>query len=216
MALTVQDRFKSLKTDIGRLSAYRDILRSQAQALEADEIRHKYTSDLHQKCSEVFKSWLEDSMRKNVDSMAQLASTGLKHIIHDQNLQFSIKQEPKYNRLAMKFVLEEDGHEGDPIASYGGGAAVIISFILRIAVMTRMKMANLLILDESLASLANAYVPSAAEFMHQLSEETGINILMVTHNDEFLKNAHVAYEGYKENQVLSLRQIRGPSAGKSD
>ncbi len=216
MIPTAQDRFKNLKTDIGRLSAYRGILRSQAQSLESDETRHKYQSDLHQKCSEVFKNWLEDSMRKNVDSMAELASTGLKHIIHDQELMFRIKQEPKYNRLSMRFVLEQDGHEGDPIASYGGGAAVIISFILRIAVMTRMKMANLLLLDESLASLANAYVPSAAEFMHQLAEETGINILMVTHNDEFLKNAHVAYEGHKENQVLTLKQIRGPSAPKAD
>jgi DNA repair exonuclease SbcCD ATPase subunit len=166
---------------------------------------------VHQRCSELFKTWLEDSMKRNVDSMAQLATTGLQHVIHDQKLVFHIKQEPKYNRLAMRFVLEKDGVEGDPIQSYGGGAAVIISFVLRIAVMARMKMANLLILDESMLALSNSYVPAAAAFMRQLSEETGVNILMVTHNPEFLNHAHIAYEGRLEGTgvgALRLRQLK--------
>jgi DNA repair exonuclease SbcCD ATPase subunit len=167
-----------------------------------------YTADLHQKCSEIFKNWLEDSMRQNVDSMAKLATTGLKHIIHDQDLIFQIKQEPKYNRLAMRFVLENNGVEGDPINSYGGGAAVIISFVLRVAVMARMKMANLHILDESMLALSNSYVPSAAAFMRRLSEETGINILLVTHNPEFINHSHVSYEGRKEGSGIGHLRLR--------
>jgi ABC-type lipoprotein export system ATPase subunit len=54
--------------------------------------------------------------------------------------------------------------------------------------------------------LANAYVPAAASFMRQLSEQTGVNILMVTHNPEFLHNAHTAYEGHKTDS-LQLKSI---------
>ena len=205
------NRLKQLKDGINKLSTYRDILQSQIGTLAREEGELIYKSDLHQKCAEVFKNWLEDSMKRNVDSMAQLATTGLQHVIHDQKLAFSIKQEPKYNRLSMRFVLEKDGIEGDPIQSYGGGAAVIISFVLRVAVMSRMKMANLLILDESMLALSNSYVPAAAAFMRQLSEETGINILMVTHNPSFLEHAHIAYEGRLENSgvgALRLRQFK--------
>jgi DNA repair exonuclease SbcCD ATPase subunit len=201
------ERLKQLKDGIARLGTYRDILQSQMTALEKEESDASYKADLHQRCSEVFKTWLEDSMKRNVDSMAQLATTGLQHVIHDQKLTFHIKQEPKYNRLAMRFVLEDNGVEGDPIQSYGGGAAVIISFVLRIAVMARMKMGNLLILDESMLALSNSYVPSAAAFMRQLAEETGINILMVTHNPEFLNHAHIAYEGHKDGS-LKLKKLR--------
>lgn len=210
-----ESRLSALRDGVQRISSYRSILRNQVNALESAEKNLRYKSELYQKCLEIFKTWLEDSTKKNVDSIAELATTGLQHIIYDQKLTFKIKQEPRHNRLAMKFVLEEDGNEGDPLSSYGGGAAVIISLVLRIAVMARMKMANLLLLDESMVAVANAYVPFAASFMRRLAEQTGVNILMVTHNPEFLNHAHVAYEGHKDGS-LKLRRLKVNSDGLSE
>lgn len=202
----LKNRLSDIKNQIDKISAYESVVSKQADSLELASNSMKYKADLYIKCSEIFKRWLEDSMERNVSSMADLVSTGLKYIIHDQDLIFKIKQEPKYNRVSMRFVLEQDGNEGDPLESYGGGAAVIISLILRIAVMQKLGMGNLLILDESMVALANAYIPAAASFMKQLSEQTGVNILMVTHNPEFLANAHTAYEGFKDTS-LKLRKI---------
>lgn len=201
-------RFKSLKESITKVQAYEAVLSKQAATLESEAASLKYKSDLYTKCSEIFKNWLEDSMEKNVASMADLATTGLRYVIPDQELTFKIKQEHKHNRVAMKFVLEHDGTEGDPLHSYGGGAAVIISLILRIAVMQRLGMGNLLILDESMVALANVYVPAAASFMRKLAEQAGVNILMVTHNPEFLAGAHLAYEGHKDGS-LQLKKMGG-------
>jgi DNA repair exonuclease SbcCD ATPase subunit len=214
---SIKSRLSSLRDGVRRVSAYRDVLNAQIASLESAEKDARYKVDLSQKCSEVFKTWLEDSMKKNVDSMADLATTGLRHVIHDQVLTFKILQEPKYNRLAMRFLLEEDGVEGDPLASYGGGAAVLISLVLRIAVMSKMGMANLLLLDESMISVAAVYTPLAASFIRQLSEQTGVNILMVTHNPEYLSQAHVAYEGRKEGslklrRIASARSLNPPEA----
>jgi DNA repair exonuclease SbcCD ATPase subunit len=206
------ERFDHLKDGVSRLKSYRDILVFQASEADTSEKEFKYSADLHQKCTEIFKTWLEDSLTKNVDSIAQLATTGLRHVLGDQELSFHIRQDPQKNRLAMRFVVEEDGNEGDPLASFGGGAAVVISLVLRLAVMARMGMGNLLLLDESMAALWNGYVPSCAEFMRQLSEQTGINILMVTHNPEFISNAHVAYEGHKDGS-LKLRRVKSGGLG---
>ena len=203
-----QVRLRSLQDDSVRLSAYRDLLLSQISNAEAEEKNQKYKSDLHQKCTEVFKTWLEDSLNQNVNSIAQLATTGLKHVIGDQDLIFSIRQDPQKNRLSMRFVMEEDGVEGNPLDSFGGGAAVVISLVLRLAIMARMGMGNLLLLDESMASLANVYIPSCAEFMRQLAEQTGINILMVTHNPEFVQHSHMAYEVYKTSGNTKLKTIQ--------
>jgi len=189
-------RFDQLRKNIARIDSYREILRSQIADSESKTVQFKYSADLNQKCSEVFKQWLEDLLKINVDSISDLATNGLKHVIDDQSLTFRIKQELKYNRLSMKFVIEENEIEGDPMTSFGGGAVLVASFILRLAIMARMKMANLLLLDESMHALAIRYIPAAAEFMKHLSEQTGINILMVTHNEEFMSNAHTAYEGY--------------------
>jgi DNA repair exonuclease SbcCD ATPase subunit len=212
MSPDLSDRLTRLKADIGRVKVYRDVLRSQIASGEAEAERLRYDADLHQKSSEVFKTWLEDLLKSNVDSISELATSGLQFVIHDQELAFRIHQEPKYNRLSMSFIIEEDGVEGDPMNSFGGGAVVIASFILRLAVMARMNMGNLLLLDESMFALANKYIPAAAEFMRQLAERTGINILIVTHNDEFMDNAHVAYDAISVHpsgggrNYLSLRR----------
>ena len=202
-----QLKLDSLVSNVSKLETYRSVLQRDLQALEDEETQLRYKAELHQKCSEIFKTWLEDSLEQNINSMADLATAALRHIITDQNLTFKIHQDQKLNRLQMRFVLDDNGIEGDPLESFGGGAAVIISLVLRVAVMARMNMANLLLLDESMAALAQKYAPSAAEFMRQLAEETGVNILMVTHNPEYLAHAHVAYEGTKEG-CLKLKRLK--------
>lgn len=202
-----QDKLHDISRNIGKLKNYREFLQNQFNTASIEESKLRHKADLYQKCSEIFKMWLEESIEKNITSISDLATSGLHHIIYDQDLEFKIAQEIKYNRLSMKFFLEQDGTEGDPLNSFGGGAAVIISLILRLAVMARLGMKDILILDESMVALANHYVPFAASFIRKLSEQTGINILMVTHNPEFLHQAHTAYEGTKDGN-LKLKKIR--------
>lgn len=204
---TAQERLDAVSSSVEKLRNFRQFLQTEKEAAEKVVEEEKYKVDLYQRSSEIFKNWLEDSVRENIDSMAELATSGLQHVIYDQNLTFKVHQESKYNRIAMKFILNDDGVEGDPLNSFGGGPAVLISLILRLAVMARLQMGKLLILDESMASLANHYVPNAADFMRQLAEETGINILMVTHNNEFTQRAHLAYEGTKDGH-LKLRKVQ--------
>lgn len=206
----MNSRLDDLKSGVSRLSAYKDLLMSQAKSAEdrAESLNNRGV--LMQKSSDVFKEWLDDSLKQNVGAISDLVTTGLRHIINDQKLTFKIKQEMKYNRLSMQFVIEDNGVEGDPMSSFGGGAVLTASLILRLAIMSRLGMGNLLLLDESMHALANKYVPGAASFMRQLSEQTGINILMVTHNDEFLNYAHTSYEGRKEGSLrLHNRKASG-------
>ena len=209
----IEQRFSQLQDDMQQLCIYRDLLRRRVESSRAEENKLRYRADLYQKCAEIIKAWLEDSLQSNVDSIADLATSGLQHIITDQTLSFQIQQEQKYNRVAMRFIIDDNGVAGDPIDSFGGGAVSIISLVMRLAVMARMKMGNLLLLDESMGALANRYVPGAASFMRQLADQTGINILMVTHNDEFMDHAHVAYEGEKsvkgESEEFRIRAYRG-------
>ena len=211
MDAALEKRFQSVRDKYTTASSYLKIHRSRQKELEDRRTRHVYRADLRMKESEIFKRWLEDMLEENINSMEHLVTAALAHVIHDQKLAFRIRQEQQYNRIAMKFGLEQETDngtvEGDPMNSFGGGAAVLISLVLRIAVMTRMKMGNLLLLDESMVALANAYVPNAAAFIRQLSEKTGINILMVTHNPAFLEYAHTAYEGTSDGTCLKLREL---------
>lgn len=206
MTTSYDERLSLLENQVSRVDAVRTVYKSNIDSTTSSVIEDRARADMYAKCSEIFKSWLEKSVEHNINSIAELATAGLKHVISDQDLAFKISQESKLNRVSMKFVLQQADVEGDPLSSFGGGAAVVVSLILRLAVMQRVGCANLLILDESMVALANAYVPDAASFMRRLSEETGIHILMVTHNNEFIANSHVAYEGVKDTS-LKLKSV---------
>lgn len=206
MEANLNQRLADLRDAVTSLRAYRGILQGQMSSCEKEIKEAEYRAELYQKCSDIFKMWLEDLLDKNVGSMGKLVTSGLHHIIHDQDIAFKLHQEIKLNRLSMKFIMEEDGVEGDPMASFGGGAVLISSLILRLAIMSRLKMGNLLLLDESMHALANKYVPAAGSFMRQLAERTGINMLLVTHNEEFLDHAHASYEGWKDGSSFRLRR----------
>lgn len=207
MKKELEDKFAKVVDDVHSLSVVRQLVRDQMSLCERDADGLRYDADVFQNCADVFKAWLEDLLEKNVGSMGDLVTSGLQHIINDQDLTFRFDQEMKFNRLSMKFIMGDGDIEGDPTASFGGGAVLTASFILRIAIMSRLGMGNLLLLDESMHALANKYVPAAGSFMRQLSERTGINILMVTHNEEFSDHAHTSYEGWKDGS-FHLRRRR--------
>lgn len=201
MDTVITKRLSDLRDDLVRVRALRDVKQKRAETLKKESEEFTKKSLIYSKCLELFKSWLEDSVTKNVVSISDLATSALNHVIDDQSMSLSVVQEHKNNKVHMGFVLNQDGNSGDPLNSFGGGAAVLISLILRVSVMQRMKMCNVLILDESMVALANAYVPNAASFMKELSDKTGVNILMVTHNPEFIQNSHLSYEGTKTDSL---------------
>ena len=94
-------RFSKFKSGLNGLHTYQGILASQFKILEQEEADARYKIELYQKGAEVIKQWLDDSLKTNVDSMADLATMALRHIMFDQELTFRIKQEPKYNRISI-------------------------------------------------------------------------------------------------------------------
>src|SRR5574343_1723057 len=157
MDQTIKDRFHALYRNISKVEYYRSILLDQIKSLDKSVKDLNYKAELNQNSSEVFKSWLEELLNDNINSIADLATTGLRNIIDDQNLTFKIKPEYRNNRLWMKFILDNNGIEGDPMTSSGGGIILIVSLILRLSMMSRLKTGNLLLLDESMSAVANRY-----------------------------------------------------------
>src|SRR5271157_5547242 len=101
-------RYQQFKSNLTSLHTYQSILASHLKTLEQEEKDARYKIELYAKGAEVIKQWLDDSLKTNVDSMAELATMALRHIMFDQELTFRIKQELKYNRISIKFTLEEE------------------------------------------------------------------------------------------------------------
>jgi DNA repair exonuclease SbcCD ATPase subunit len=104
----------------------------------------------------------------------------------------------KYNKISVDLFFRKGmkGHpasyRGRPLEAFGGGPSSVISLILRVLTVRKMKLWPLLILDESLAAVSDDYIDFTGQFLRALAEKMGFDIILVTHKQAFLEHAHTA------------------------
>ena len=104
--------------------------------------------------------------------------------VFQENISFEIRFEKKRGRTEARPVLIKDGHEMDPLDGSGGGVIDVASLALRVIClsMTRPAVRKLLVLDEPLKHLSANNHERARGLLLSLSEEFGMQVIMVTHN----------------------------------
>lgn len=90
----------------------------------------------------------------------------------------------------------EDGSEMETSVedSHGGGLVDVVSLALRLALLQRSwpKPAPLIILDEPAKHVSAEYAPNVAYFLKEFCAATGVQAIMVTHNETLADMADVA------------------------
>lgn len=155
---------------------------------------------VHERATSILNSIGEQKQFLAQEAIEQLVTRGLQTIF-DESLSFHIVQDVKARRAEVSFVVRTalaDGKviETDVMDARGGGLAATVGFLLRLTVMllkTDSKMDNLLILDETFAHVSEEYLPSLGEFLRKIVDKTGVQIIMITHQQEFVDYADKVY-----------------------
>jgi DNA repair exonuclease SbcCD ATPase subunit len=112
----------------------------------------------------------------------------LRHIL-DKDYRFLIEFVPQRGKVECRFsVLDGNNNQLDPLTEMGGGVIDLISFALRLAVWSLTKKTrNTIILDEPFKHLSKDLHKKAAKLIRLLSQELGIQIIMISHSDELIE-----------------------------
>ena len=197
---TAQARFQQEKVEVTSLLDKRGVL-SEWLTKYADEIDElKALSDTLEKTTILLNSIGEDKQIQSQDVIEDLVTRGLQQIF-DDSLSFHIIQRVKANAASVEFVvrtsLSDDVVVDTPVMdARGGGLAATIGFLLRVVILllkNGQDKDNILILDETFAMVSAEYLPGLAEFLRELVDRTGLQIVMVTHQPELAENADVVY-----------------------
>lgn len=147
----------------------------------------------------VLNSIGEERQLKAQDTIEQLVTRGLQQIF-DESLSFHIVQTVKAKAASVEFVvrttLAGGGVVDTPVMdARGGGLAATIGFLLRVVILLlkRKTDGNILILDETFAHVSDEYLEGVGEFLRELVDKTGIQIVMVTHQPVFSEYADAVY-----------------------
>lgn len=124
--------------------------------------------------------------------LAEVVSFALQSIFGD-DYKFEVMNTLKRNAVWTDFVVGSANYNfpDAPLDSRGGGVVDVVSMALRSVFLELYapRIDGPLILDEPTRHLSKRYSGRAAELLKALSERTGRQIILVTHDDELAKEA---------------------------
>lgn len=94
----------------------------------------------------------------------------------------------------------------NPEDGRGGGVADVVSLALRLALLelARPRPVGPIVLDEPGKMVSKEYLPNVAEFLKQYAEQTGRQIVMVTHHEDLAEVADVSYRVTQSDGVSEV------------
>lgn len=110
--------------------------------------------------------------------------------IFEENLSFHLVQSVKGNQAVIDFVLRSkygDTEVDTPVlGARGGGMAAVVGFVLRLVVLLLTPGARrVLFLDESFGMVSAEYEPRVAEFLRDVADKAGVQVVLVTHSKAY-------------------------------
>lgn len=150
---------------------------------------------------------LIDRLAKNdLERMDKLVTYGLSVVFPDRDIHFSSRLEEYGKRMRVALRTVEAGNEVSPQSM--SSVQVIESFILRLLCMRKLKRAPIMMLDETFAAVDNVNIDNVGKLITQLSEKTGMDVLLVTHLPQFAEWGSHMYRISKRGSSANLEKIK--------
>lgn len=191
-AIALADRGKVLLTEIAQLNE---------------------VVDLHDKAAHVLTAIGEQRQNTAQRAIESLVTEGLRTIFED-NLTFHLVPGVRAKTPVVDLVVRshlDDGTtvETDILSARGGGLAATVGFLLRLVILllSRQRQDTVLFLDETFAHVSAEYLPRLIEFLKDLVTKTGVQIVLVTHDESFLDAADIVYRFQLINGVTKVTKL---------
>jgi DNA repair exonuclease SbcCD ATPase subunit len=195
LTLRARRHRRTLDSRSGEMRA--NLLRGKELKEEVEDLKVE-VEDLD-RVTALLNSMGEDRQFQTQQKIEELVTRGLQTIF-DASLSFHIVQSVQRRSVVVEFVLRTTlGRmviDTPVLEARGGGVAATIGFLLRLVVMllsSGTRTENLLVLDETFAHVSAEYLSAVGEFLQEVKDKTGVQILMVTHQPELAEFADKVY-----------------------
>jgi DNA repair exonuclease SbcCD ATPase subunit len=190
-----------------RTRADADAGAAQELALRGKKLQQLVTSfredlERHERVTALLTSYGEQRQETAQRQIEELVTRGLQ-VIFDESISFHLIQSVKGNAAQVDFIIRSASSpefggivvETPVLEARGGGMVVVVAFMLRLIVLLLTPGARrALFLDEPFGMVSAGYEPRVAEFLREVCDKTGAQIVMITHSNAYTDLADVHYE----------------------
>lgn len=202
---------ETIRLDAARISGVRAAFLSdltltelRVQTLDAEDALLGRVADL-------FRVLLDREVVDNAKLAQELVTEGLHAVFDDLDLSVRADVDVSRGKVSVDLITTQTDSqgtiEGSSVDAYGGSISTVQSVLLRLVVTHRRGLRPLILLDESLAAVAEHYVPRVGRFLRLLAERLGIDILAVSHSQTLVEEADVAYRISKKDGEAFFREV---------
>jgi len=151
----------------------------------------------YRKASAVFQALSDEETKHFHADMKTLVTAGLQAVFEEE-MTFEIDFKVERNVISTKFLVGSNVGgtycKFDILSAKGGGVADVVSFLLQFLMVYYLSdRRKLIIADEPFKNLSRSYKRRFAEFVKMICDKAGMQIIMVTHDEEYVDVADRVY-----------------------
>jgi len=172
-------------------------LRGKKLKEEVDGLKAKLT--MLDQAAAILASIGEERQAAAQKQIETLVTRGLQTIF-EEDYTFHLVQSTRGKQPTVEFMVRSHLANGEVVetevmSARGGGLATVVGFLLRLVVLllSPSKQETVLFLDESFGMLSAEYEVRMAEFLREIVDKSGVQIIMVTHSTAFSDVADKQY-----------------------
>jgi len=178
---------------VGRLDSYIKSEKKNRDGLKAKLVTISESKERHLKSLVVIDKTIQIISSRGIGKIQSIVSGGLK-LVFGKQVGFQIEKKEGAKGSSYRFLIKYGDVVGSPTDTFGGGIVNVTSFLLRIIMIKRFKLAKFLAVDESFNNVSKEYLPKVSELLQSLSRDHGFNILAITHQNELASSADRVYQ----------------------
>jgi DNA repair ATPase RecN len=218
-AATMSERLRELqlaararRQELDRQVGFATALARRGKALEEELSTLTEDIEVYAKVNALLTSMGDERQSEVQSRIENLVTHGLR-VIYDENMSFHIEQDVKRNQSAVTFHIKSSiGGRANVVTpvlnARGGGIVATVSFVLRVVVALLSDRKPVFVFDEVFAHVSPDYELRVAEFLRDLCDQVGIQVIMVTHSDAYSDLADTAYRFSLENGESVIERVK--------
>lgn len=203
-------RLEVLRRTVLRAEAQRDTLVTQAAQARATADHHARRERECDVALFAVRAAREATQERLQQRITELTTEGLRVVFDDPEVRLEIRTVERRGVIEADLVLVRGTLATDPLESNGGGLVADVAAVLRLVVvrmLQRRGVAPLLVLDEPFAALSAGHRAAMADTLEAVAASLGIQVLTVTHADEFARGTVYRVE-WESREAIRARVVK--------
>jgi DNA repair exonuclease SbcCD ATPase subunit len=195
---TLAERVRVTSSRLDRLTGQAQQVALAGKTARAEVTRLRHLLEVQEQAAALLSTLGEERQETTRQQVEGLVTRALQVVFSD-TLTFHLVQSVKANRTEVDFMVRST--YGDQVVetavvdARGGGMVAVVGFVLRLVVLLLTPGARrFLALDESFAHVSASYESRVADFLREVADKAGVQILLVTHSNAY---SDVADEKYR-------------------